>query len=116
MKFLQQGKFGENQWAFTTGRSARDLVTVLMMKWILAICTGSQIGAFLSDISGAFDRVFKPIILGKLRAAGVGEKFVNFMDAYLDSRIGRVVVEGQFSDDMEIANSVFQGTVLGPPL
>ena len=73
VKFLQQGKFGENQWAFTTGRSARDLVTVLMMKWILAICTGSKIGGFLSDISGAFDRVFKPIILGKLRAAGVGE-------------------------------------------
>ena len=87
-----------------------------MMKWILAICTGSKIGGFLSDISGAFDRVFKPIILGKLRAAGVGEKFVNFMDAYLDSHIGRVVIEGQCSDDMEIANSVFQGTVLGPPL
>ena len=42
VKFLQHGSFGENQWAFTTGRSARDLVTVLMMKWILAIVQAAR--------------------------------------------------------------------------
>ena len=41
---------------------------------------------------------------------------MNFLDAYLDRRVGRVVVGGQCSDDMELANMVFQGTVLGPPL
>ena len=46
----------------------------------------------------------------------IREEVVNFMDAYLDSRIGRVVLAAQCSDDMEIANSIFQGTVRGLPL
>ena len=57
--FLQSGKFGSHQWAFTPGLSARDLVTSLMMSWILAICTGNKVGAYLSDItelSTAFSR------------------------------------------------------------
>ena len=35
---------------------------------------------------------------------------------YLSPRRGQVVIQGAFSDEFEIANSVFQGTVLGPPL
>ena len=46
----------------------------------------------------------------------MGTKFLNFLDSYLSPRIGQVVVQGTFSDTFEIANSVFQGTVLGPPL
>ena len=113
---LQRKAFGENQWAFRTGLSARDLVTMLMMSWIHAICTDKKIGAYLSDITGAFDRVYKPYLLAKLQGFGIGAKFLNFLDAYLSPRRGQVVVQGAFSDDFEIANSVFQGTVLGPPL
>ena len=72
---LRSGSFGKNQWAFTPGLSSRDLVTALMMKWILAICQGRKVGAYLGDISGAFDRVFKDYIMAKLHAAGVGAIF-----------------------------------------
>ena len=74
--YLQHDKFGLNQWAFQPGLSSKDLVTMLMMSWILAACKGYKLGAYLSDISGAFDRVFKPYILGKLHAAGVGDKYL----------------------------------------
>ena len=114
--FLQKRAYGENQWAFSTGLSARDMVTMLIMTWILAVCTGKKVGAYLSDISGAFDRVFKPYLLAKLHGFGVGSRFLNFLDAYLSPRKGQVVVQGTYSDTFEIANSVFQGTVLGPPL
>ena len=114
--YLQRHAFGNNQWPFSTGLSARDLVNMLMMSWILAICTGSKVGAYLSDISGAFDRVFKPYLLSKLQGCGVGQKSLDFLDAYLSPRKGQVVVQGASSDAFEIANSVFQGTVLGPPL
>ena len=114
--FLQRHAFGANQWAFSTGLSARDLVTMLMMSWILVICTGKKVGAYLSDISGAFDRVFKPYLLAKLHACGVGASFLNFLDAYLAPRTGQVLVQGSCSDCFEIDDSVFQGTVLGPPL
>ena len=87
-----------------------------MISWILAIVTGKKIAAYLSDITGAFDRVSKEYLLAKLYAAGVGPVYMNFIDAYLQPRRATVVVEGTMSDEMEIANTVFQGTVLGPPL
>ena len=114
--FLQTSTFGKNQWAFTPGLGSRDLVTKLIMEWILAVCCGKKVGAYLSDISGAFDRVCKEYLLSKLNAAGVGALYLNFLDAYLNPRQGQVVVEGEFSELFEIANSVFQGTVLGPSL
>jgi len=117
MNFLHSGgKFGQNQWAFTPGLSARDLVTALVMSWILGICTGNKIGGYLGDITSAFDRVFKDYLLAKLQAAGVGANYLNFLNAYLQPRRAKVIVEGEASDDFEIANTVFQGTVLGPLL
>ena len=89
---------------------------MLMMSWILAVCHCKKVGCFLSDISGAFDRVFKPYLLAKLQHFGVGPDFLNFIDAYLSPRVGQVVVQGQRSCDMDLSNSVFQGTVNGPPL
>ena len=41
---------------------------------------------------------------------------LNFLDSYLQPRRAQVMVEGAASDDFEIANTVFQGTVLGPIL
>ena len=113
---LQSRAFGANQWAFTSGLSARDLVTMLMMSWILAVCTGKKVGAYLSDISGAFDKVFKPYLLAKLQACGAGPELLNFLDAYLEPRKGQVLVQGAQSEPFVLENSVFQGTVLGPPL
>ena len=116
VSYLHTGKFGPHQWAFTPGLSARDLVTALVMSWILAVCTGHKVAAYLGDVSGAFDRVFKDYLLAKLHAAGVGAQYLNFLDSYLQPRRASVVVEGTVSDAFEIANTVFQGTVLGPAL
>ena len=87
-----------------------------MMSWILAVCTGFKVAAYLSDITGAFDRVFRDYMLAKLYNAGIGTKFLNFLASYLKPRKAVVVVEGIESDETEIADQVFQGTVLGPPL
>ena len=69
-----------------------------------------------SDITAAFDRVSKQYLLSKLQAMGVGPTYLNFLDAYLEERSGRVIVEGVASDPFAIFDTVFQGTVLGPPL
>ena len=89
---------------------------MLFMSWILEICRGNVIGAYLNDIPAAFDRVFKEILLAKLHAAGVGQCFSQFLDAYLQTRTGKVVVEGCSSEEFVLSNTVFQGTVLGPTL
>ena len=89
---------------------------MLVMSWILGICTGQKTGAYLSDISGAFDRVFKIYLLAKLYEAGVGIKYLIFWDSYLAPRKGRVVVQGAASQEFVIVDSVFQVIVLGSPL
>ena len=60
--------------------------------------------------------VYKDYLLAKLQTAGVGACFLNFLDPYLQPRKAIVAVEGVTSEEFEIANTVFQGTVLGPPL
>ena len=113
---LQLHAFGSSQWAFTKGRSARDLSTLCVCRWLLHICSGSKIGIYLSDISGAFDRVFKEFLIAKLQRAGIGEMYLKFLNAYLEPRVGRVAVAGIFSELFELSDNVFQGTVLGPTL
>ena len=70
----------------------------------------------MSDISGAFDRVFKFHLLGKLLEAGIGDEYMRFLIAYLDKRSGHVAIDCKFSDRIELDNMVFQRTVLGPTL
>ncbi len=105
VSYLHTGKFGSHQWAFTPGLSARDLVTALVMSWILAVCTGHKVSTW--DVSGAFDRVFKDYLLAKLHSAGVGTQYLNFFDSYLQPLRSGVVVDGTASDEFEIADTVF---------
>ena len=117
LSFLEKvGAFGKRQFAYRKGHSARDLLFLLTAQWVLALHRGEKVGLFLSDISGAFDRVAYDRLVRKVRRAGLGDKMTAFLAAYLEPRVARVVVEGQSSDAFEIANQVFQGTVLGPPL
>ena len=71
---------------------------------------------YLSDISGAFDRVESEMLLRKLSAAGVNEEMLEFLRSYLQPRRATVVVAGSNSEERVLDNSVFQGTRLGPPL
>ena len=54
--------------------------------------------------------------MAKLNAACVGPTYLNFLDAYLAPRKGKVIVQGECSEVFPIEDSVYQGTVLGPPL
>ena len=115
-KYLQQYGYGDHQWGFRKQCSARDLILVCVSNWILAICGGRKIGIYLGDITAAFDRVCKTMMMAKLFAAGVSDVFLRFLDSYLEPRIGHVVLAGAVSEAMVLADTIFQGTVLGPRL
>ena len=55
-------------------------------------------------------------MLDKLKAAGLSNGFLKFFKSYLFSREAVVSVNGQKSEVFNLANMVFQGTVLGPTL
>ena len=115
--FLERtGAYGLDQWAFRPKRSCRDLVTLLVCRWIWAMDSGFKVAIYLSDIAGAFDRVDRDILISRLRAAGVSSAMIDLLSSYLAARQAVVIVQGCESKPFLIENQVFQGTVLGPPL
>ena len=116
-KYLQHsGAFGSSQFAFQQGLSCGDLVATLVCTWLLAMENREKVGVYLSDISGAFDRVETGRLLAKLRAAGVNDVMLRFLASYLSPRKAVVLVNGKHSRETTLENMVFQGTVLGPSL
>ena len=75
-----------------------------------------KLGIYLADISSAFDKVSRTLLLAKLAQLGVAESFLDFLNSYLLSREGYVAVEGVLSECMMLTDIVYQGTVLGPSL
>ena len=114
--FDRAGAFGRDQWGFRKMRSCRDLVTLLVCRWIWALDNGFKVGIYLSDISGAFDRVDRELLADDFRRYGVSECLFRLLYSYLAPREASVVVQGCASSNFTIEDEVFQGTVLGPPL
>ena len=114
--WLGQNGFGEHQYAYSQGKSHRDALAVNICSWLLLLEDGFAVGLYCSDVSGAFDRVCKERLGEKLRMSGLPANVVSFLASWLEDRVACVVVSGAKSDDEVLANSVFQGTVLGPPL
>ena len=107
--------YGTRQWAFRKDHSCRDLITLRMLNWILAAHNNMKTGFFLSDISGAFDRVESKKLLNKLEHTGISPKLLHFLTSFFQPRLYTVLVNGATSSLAPLENQVFQGTVLGPP-
>ena len=52
----------------------------------------------------------------KLRALKMPRNLYDLLRSWLDARVFCVVVDGVCSDPLPLENSVYQGTILGPPL
>ena len=110
------GAFGPHQYAYTKGMGYKDTLAVNVCNWILLLELGFLVGVYCSDVSGAFDRVSRDRLLDKLVTLGLHEDVLGFLASWLEDRSSRVVLGGKFSAAEILANSVFQGTVLGPRL
>ena len=60
--------YGENKFAYTEGRGARDVLAYLMIEWILTLNDRGKVIVYNSDVSGAFDRVPPKRLISKLQA------------------------------------------------
>ena len=113
---VNNGSFGDNQFAYQKGRGARDAVAWLTLTWIRALNNDKKVADYCSDVTGAFDRVNSIELVAKLRKRGLHEQMVRLLESWLRERQARVVVSGKCSDPMSLHEMVFQGTVLGPSL
>ena len=112
----RQGILGESQFAYRKRHSFMDVLAVLTVTWLQAICHHKKVGIYCSDIAGAFDRVMTAILLYKLRCYGVTGNCLKFFCSLLERRQAYVVVGGEFSSMIPLMNTIFQGTVCGPQL
>ena len=108
--------FGPNQFAYTTGRGARDALAILALTFVIALGAGLKIAVYCSDVSGAFDRVRLERLVNKLRRKGIHPQIVAVLASWLQQRFAQVVVGGATSKMMTLMNMVYQGTVSGPIL
>ena len=92
--------FGPRQFAYTTGRGARDALAFLLLTWVSALASGKKIAIYCSDVSGAFDRVRMTRLVAKLTQKGVHPKLVAVLTSWLQQRSAQIVVGGTFSDEM----------------
>ncbi len=68
------------------------------------------------DVSKAFDKVYHPALLQKLKVMGVSGNLLAWLGSYLEGRRQKVVINGVSSDSRNINASVPQGSILGPLL
>ena len=113
---LATGAYGPNQFAYTPKRGLRDSLALNVLEWITALDSGKRIAVYLSDVSGAFDRVDANRLYAVLKSRGLHPQIVRVLSSWLEDRSSVVVVDGCYSDPQRLNNSVFQGTVWGPPL
>ena len=117
LPFLEiSGAYGPNQFAYTHGRGLHDALALNTLRWIQSISAGKRVGLYCSDVSGAFDRVSSEKLVRKLSERGVHRTILAVIQAWLEPRSAVVVVDGARSRQRVLHNSVYQGTVWGPPL
>ena len=75
-----------------------------------------EVRAIFLDISKAFDKVWHPGLIHKLKQNGVSENFLQILENFLSDRYQRVTLNGKTSSWQKIKAGVPQGSVLGPLL
>ena len=83
-------------------------------KWV---DEGSPVDIIYLDLKKkAFDKVPHQRLLLKLKAHGIGNGMINWIEKWLIDRRQRVVVDGEVSNWKAVLSGVLQGSVLGPIL
>ena len=77
---------------------------------------GSPVNIFYLDFQKAFDKVLHQRFLLKLKAHGIGNDVINWIEKWLTHRRESVIVDGEISNWKSVLSGVPQGSVLGPIL
>ena len=108
--------FSKFQCGFRKGFNSQQCLLSMIEKWRRSLDSGGHAGAFLTDLSKAFDCINHELLIAKLHAYGLDHGSLSFIHSYLSHRKQRTKVNSSYSDFAEIIFGVPQGSILGPLL
>ena len=77
------GSLPERQFGFRPSRSSLDLAASTTQCWANALDKGEEVRVVSLDLTRAFDRVWHPALLAKLRACGVDGVLLKWIEDFL---------------------------------
>ena len=110
-KFINMGQYG-----FIKGRSTAIQLLKIMDDWTECIDNGLQVDIIYTDFEKAFDKVPHIRLINRLKAYGVLDAVIRWVEAFLTGRTQKIAINGTMSSTHPVLSGIPQGSVLGPLL
>ena len=117
VEFLVKHKLiNTSQHGFLKARSCLTNLLCFLEEITKWVDDGSPVDVVYLDFQKAFDKVPHQRLLLKLKAHGIGNDVINWIEKWLTHRRQRVIVDGEITNWKSVLSGVPQGSVLGPIL
>ena len=84
----------------------------VLLRLDKSVDMAKKVGAFMMDLSKAFDRISHDLLIAKLHAYGFNKPNLNFIYCYLKDRKQKVKINAELSSWKDIITGVPQGPLL----
>ena len=105
--------FSDFQYGFRFSRSTADLLTVVSDRIARAFNRSGAAQAVALGISKAFERVWHPGLLQKLKSYRISGQIFGLISSFLSNRRLQVVPDWKFSLEYPVNAGVPQGSIVG---